>query len=218
MTPFSTRDPRLNQLWHHPKTELQDTEWHGPFENLPDGGLLTMVNVEGDIQAFASADEGKTWQPRARIAKEGMPFRIRDGNGDTLLLRTEAGVMLCAFLDTADEKISWDQKRREPLPDNKRWAWLARSFDDGKTWLEASLVQKGYCGALRDILQLPTGELVLVGQDVANKPGQDFTTSHVRNGNRDRRLAIYVLEPLLTHLSKRTNRNGKRHHPIGYAT
>jgi sialidase-1 len=171
-------DPRLNQLWHHPETALQDTKWHGPFMNKADGSLLTMVNVTGGIQAFASADEGKTWQPQGRIVKQDMPFRIRDGNGDTLLLRTKSGVTLCAFLNIADEKISWDQKRREPLPDNKRWTWLARSHDDGKTWPEVSLIQEGYCGALRDILQLSTGELVLVGQDVANNPGRNFSMTY----------------------------------------
>jgi hypothetical protein len=171
-------DPDINKLWHHPKTELQDTKWHGPFMNLPDDGLLTVVNVDGGIQAFASADDGKTWQPRGRIAKAGMPFRIRDGNGDILLLKTKSGVTLCPFLNIADEKISWDQKRREPLPDNKRWTWLARSYDDGKTWPEVTLLQKGYCGALRDMIQLSTGEIVLVEQDVANNPGRNYSLTY----------------------------------------
>lgn len=171
-------DPATLKLWSHPKTELQDTKWHGPFMNLPDGGLLTVVNVEGGIQAFASADDGKTWQPQGRIAKEGMPFRIRDGNGDILLLRTKSGVTLCPFLNIADEKISWDQKRREPLPDNKRWTWLARSFDDGKTWPEVTLLQEGYCGALRDMVQLSTGEIVLVEQDTVPNPGRNLSFTY----------------------------------------
>jgi hypothetical protein len=171
-------DPVINKLWHHPRTELQDTPWHGPFANLPDGGLLTVVNVADGVQAFGSGDDGKTWQPRGRIVHPDTSFRIRDLNGDTLLLRTRSGVMLCAFLNIADEKISWDKERQEPKDDMKRWTWLARSYDDGRTWPEVALIQQGFNGALRDMIQLTTGEIVLVGQDMVRNPGRNLSFTY----------------------------------------
>ncbi|MEW6359596.1 MAG: sialidase family protein [Planctomycetota bacterium] len=171
--------PGYWDLWFDPRCCPVQSEWRGPFVNLPDDSVLTVVNSDGGVRAFASKDDGKTWQPRGFIKKEGQTFKIRDGNGDTLLLRTRSGVLLCAFLNIFDEKISWDYQKQEPLPDMKRFTWLARSFDDGATWPEVEIVQKGYCGALRDMIQTSTGEIALVGQDVANNPGRSLSFTHV---------------------------------------
>ncbi len=170
--------PGMYSLWYHPKTELQDTQWHGPFVNLSQKTVLTVVNVEGGIQAFASEDDGKIWTPRGRIETEDMRFRIRDMNADTLLLKTRAGTLLCVFLNIANEKISWDYERQEPLPDMKRFTWIARSDDDGRTWRDVCILQRGYCGALRDMIELTTGELVLVEQDAANNPGRHVSLTY----------------------------------------
>ena len=170
--------PGMYSLWHHPKTELQNTQWHGPFVNLSEEAVLTVVNVEDGIQAFVSDDDGKSWAPRGKIEVEGTRFGVRDMNADTLLLKTRAGTLLCVFLNIANEKISWDYKRQEPLPDMKRFTWIARSDDDGRTWRDVRILQRGYCGALRDMIELTTGELVLVEQDAANNPGRHLSLTY----------------------------------------
>ncbi|MBT3373972.1 MAG: exo-alpha-sialidase [Lentisphaerae bacterium] len=165
-------------VWHHPKARKQDTKWMGPFVNLPQDEILTVVNVDGGIRAFVSRDDGANWQPAGRIVNDQVRFGIRDGNADTLLLRTTKGTLLCAFLNIFDEKISWNRERQEPNDDMKRYTWLARSFDDGRTWSEVTLIQKGFCGALRDMIQLSTGELVLVGQDMVRNPGRNLSFTY----------------------------------------
>lgn len=168
-------------VWFNPKvTPVHgDPKWHGPFLHLPESQLLTVVNHEGGIRAFVSADDGKTWQPSGAITKEDQVFEIRDGNEDILLLRTPKRTILAVFLNIADQKISWDRERQEPNEGMKRYTWCARSLDDGVTWQDVQIVQRGYCGALRDVIQASTGEVVLVGQDVARNPGRNVSYTYV---------------------------------------
>ena len=174
-----TYDPGSYSLWHHPKTQLQNTSWHGPFLNLSEETILTVVNVEGGIRAFASNDDGESWSERGKIQVPDTTFRIRDFNADTLLLKTRQGTVLCVFLNIANEKISWDYERQEPLPDMKRFTWIARSDDGGRSWHDVHILQRGYCGALRDMIELSTSELVLVEQNVANDPGRNVSLTYV---------------------------------------
>ena len=44
--------------------------------------------------------------------------------------------------------------------------YVSRSIDDGKTWSEPLMIQEGWCGAIRSMIQLKSGRLVLVGQKV----------------------------------------------------
>ena len=172
-------EPGTHSLWHHPKTQLQNTKWHGPFLNLSETTILTVVNIEGGIAAFTSEDDGKSWSQRGKIKSPGTTFGIRDLNADTLLLKTRKGTVLCVFLNIAGEKISWDYERQEPLPDMKRFTWIARSDDGGHSWNDVRILQRGYCGALRDMIELSTGELVLVEQNVANNPGRNLSLTYV---------------------------------------
>jgi len=172
-------EPGYWELWFDSRCKPVTTEWHGPFVNLPDNSLLTVVNSEDGIRAFVSRDDGKTWEPRGWVKKEGQGFKIRNGNGDTILHRTRNGTLHLLFLNIFDENISWDREKQEPRDDIKRYTWAARSSDDGKTWQDVRIIQKGYSGALRDVIELTTGELVLVNQDVAHNPGRNVSYTYV---------------------------------------
>ena len=172
-------DDRTWGVWFHPKVMPLDTKWHGPFVNLPGGRILAIVNHQGKVRAFESKDDGKTWEPRGAITKEGETFRIRDGNADTALLRTRKGSLVVVFLNIHGQKVSWDYQVNEPKDDIKRWTWSARSLDEGKTWEGVQIVQKGYAGALRDIIETTTGDIVVANQDVARKPGRHVSYTYV---------------------------------------
>jgi len=172
-------DDRTWGVWFHPKVAPFDTKWHGPFVNLPGDRILTIVNHGGQVRGFESKDDGKTWEPRGAITREGETFRIRDGNADTALLRTRKGTLVVVFLNIHGQRVSWDYKLNEPKDDIERWTWSARSLDEGKTWLDVQVVQKGYAGALRDIIETSTGEIVVANQNVARKPGRHVSYTYV---------------------------------------
>lgn len=168
-------------VWFHPGVTPIDTSWRGPFLNIPGGRILTVVNHEGGVQAFTSEDEGKTWEAVGRIIKEGQGLEIRDGNADTLLLRTTSGTIVLVFLNIFDQKWrgAWDYERQEPKDDMKRWTWAARSVDNGRSWQDVQVIQEGYAGALRDILQTSSGEIVVANQNVARNPGRHISYTYV---------------------------------------
>jgi len=165
-------------VWFHPQVKQMKTAWHGPFVTLPGDRLLTLVNHEGQVRAFVSADDGVTWDERGAVTREGQLFEIRNGNADTALLRTRDGTILVVFLNLADEKISWDYEANEPKDDIKRFTWSARSEDEGRTWQDVQVVQKGYAGALRDIIQTRSGDVVVANQDTARDPGRHVSYTY----------------------------------------
>ena len=58
-------------VWRHPQSVPMKTKWHGPFVNLPEDRVLTLVNHEGHVRAFVSEDDGSTWQPRGVVRERG---------------------------------------------------------------------------------------------------------------------------------------------------
>ena len=166
-------------VWFHAKARPWPTGWHGPFVNLLDDVVLTLVNHDGEVRAFATADDGKTWEPRGTIAGGDQRFEIRNGNADTALLRTRSGVLVVVFLNISGQRVSWDYEKQQPKDDIKRYTWSARSLDDGRTWQDLQVVQRGYAGALRDIIQTRTGEIVVANQNVARNPGRHVSYTYV---------------------------------------
>ena len=54
---------------------------------------------------------------------------------------------------------------------------VSRSTDDGKTWSEPLMIQERWCGAIRSLIQLKSGRLVLVAQKVI--PWRHVTLTYV---------------------------------------
>jgi len=166
-------------VWFHPKVTPVKSKWHGPFINLPGDRILTVVNSKGGVRGYISKDDAETWEPGEPVRKEGETFKIRDGNADTLPLRTTQGTVVLVFLNIHGQRVSWDYKKQEPKDDIRRYTWAARSSDDGKTWQDVQIMQKGYAGALRDIIETSTGEIVVANQNVARDPGRHITYCYV---------------------------------------
>jgi len=57
-------------VWFHPQVTPVDTLWRGPFLNVPDDRVLTVVNHEGGVQAFVSEDDGKMWTEPVIVVRE----------------------------------------------------------------------------------------------------------------------------------------------------
>ena len=158
------------ERWTHSLAKPMPTDKMGPFIRLSNGSILTVHNTE----TLISTDEGKTWVSRP-LFKEGQNFKV---SNERALLRTRKGTVVLVFLNLGELKWGWDNAKNEPIEGIQANVWVARSFDDGQTWPELKLVQKGYCGAVRDIIQTRDDHLVFVAQDVFTKLARHITQTY----------------------------------------
>ncbi|MCX7824106.1 MAG: glycoside hydrolase, partial [Verrucomicrobiae bacterium] len=154
----------------HPKCEPLPAAHLGPFARRGDGAVLAV----DDGRVLVCKDGGKTWEPRALFAAP-QRFQCRS---ERALLRTRDGVMVLAFLNAKEMVFHWDQKKGGPQPGCRLPVYVTRSSDDGETWEEPRKIQDGWCGALRTMIQLRSGRLVLGCQAAVSDPGRHVCFSY----------------------------------------
>ncbi|NLX98530.1 MAG: hypothetical protein GXY83_20415 [Rhodopirellula sp.] len=154
-----------------PRCQPLATSLLGPLVTLGDGNILAV----DDQRVMVSEDGGETWSPRP-LFQDTEKHSCR---GERALLRTRDGVLILAFLNTPEQVFRWDQSKGGPLADCRLPVYVTRSVDDGKTWEEPLKIQEGYCGALRTIIQLRSGRVVLGSQVAVSDPGRHVSFSYV---------------------------------------
>lgn len=142
----------------------------GPFVRVGDGAIWGME----ERGALISHDEGKGWAFREIF--DQVRFQSRK---ERALLRTREGVLLYAFLNERERVFKWDDQKGGPQEGCRLPVYVARSADDGKTWSPPVLLQDGWCGAVRQMIQLRTGRVVLVSQQARANPGRHITLIYV---------------------------------------
>ena len=148
----------------HPKVERLSTSLLGPFVTLADGSVLAV----DASRVMVSGDGGETWK-EGKLFEDPEKFACR---GERTALVTKGGTLVVAFMNTKELVFKWDQAKGGPQPGCRLPVYVVRSTDEGKTWGEPILVQEGYCGALRTMIQLKSGRLVLGCQDARRDPGR----------------------------------------------
>jgi hypothetical protein len=143
----------------------------GPFVTLGDGSVL----ASDAQQVHVSADEGRTWQARP-LFQEPDKFL---GRGEGALLRTREGVVVHVFLNGKEQALRWDQAKGGPQEDCRLPVYVTRSLDEGRTWETPQLLQEGWCGAIRQMIQLRSGRIVLVSQKAVRDPGRHVSLTYV---------------------------------------
>ena len=142
----------------------------GPFVRAGDGAIWGM----NETGALVSRDEGKTWAAHAMF--DAARFLTRP---ERALLRTKEGVVLYAFLNERELAMKWDDAKGGPQEGCRLPVYVARSDDDGQTWSPPVLLQDGWCGAVRQLIQLSSGRIVLVSQLAKANPGRHVTILYV---------------------------------------
>ncbi len=141
----------------------------GPFVRTDDGAIWG-VEAKG---ALVSRDEGRTWEPRAIF--DSARFESRP---ERALLRTREGVLLHAFLNERERVFKWDEARGGPQEGCRLPVYVVRSEDGGRAWSGPLLLQDGWCGAVRQMIQLRSGRVLLVCQQAAANPGRHVTITY----------------------------------------
>ena len=147
-----------------PRCEPLPAKHLGPFAKRGDGSVLA---VDDSRVWFCQAD-GRTWESRPLFTDPNR-YQCRS---ERALLRTRDGVLVLAFLNQKEMVLRWDQRQGGPQPECRLPVYVTRSADDGETWEEPRRGQEGWCGALRTMIQLPSGRLVLGCQLAVTNPGR----------------------------------------------
>ncbi len=155
-----------------PRVGSMPTERMGPFVRLKDGAILT---IDGTA-AFVSRDEGRTWSAPIPMFSGDPGVEI---SNERALMRTREGTVVAAFMNLKTRsKGFWDAKAKDVVPDVRLDVWTVRSLDEGRTWSDAKIVQRGYSGAVRALVQAANGDIVLATQDVVRNPARHATTAY----------------------------------------
>ncbi|HUT91172.1 MAG TPA: exo-alpha-sialidase [Thermoguttaceae bacterium] len=155
----------------HPKCQPLPSSLLGPFVKLADGSVLAVD--EGRV--MVSGDGGESWE-EGKLFGEPEKFACR---AERAVVRTRDGTLIVAFMNTKELVFRWDQDKGGPQPGCRLPVYVVRSTDEGQTWGEPILVQEGYCGALRTMIQLRSGRLVLGCQDARKDPGHHICCTYV---------------------------------------
>ncbi len=148
----------------HPKCRPAPDLPLGPFVKLGDGSVLAADRTG----VLASSDEGRSWQAR-RLFADPKKYECRP---ERAMLRARDGTILLAFLNQKEMAFRWDQAKGGPQPGCRLPVYVVRSTDEGRTWLAPQRIQDDYCGALRTMIQLRSGRIVLGSQKAAAEPGR----------------------------------------------
>jgi len=155
-----------------PKGEKLVSRHMGPYVNLADGSVLAV----GSSEAMISSDEGKTWKSYPLFA-DTKEFLARP---ERALIRTRNGTIVMGFLNEREiTRGKWAVNDKEALSKFYLPTYVTRSLDEGKTWEPPQKIQDGWCGAIRSLIQLKSGRLVLAGQDLVFDPGRHVVMTYV---------------------------------------
>ena len=158
--------------WIHPKCQHLPADHMGPFVTLADGNVLAVSAIE----ALVSKDDGKTWEGTPLFA-DPQKFEARP---ERALIRTSNGVIVMVLLNQKEiHPGKWETNNRKALAEYFLPTYVTRSLDDGKTWETPQKIQDGWCGAIRSLIQLKSGRLVLAGQNLAFDPGRHVVMSYI---------------------------------------
>jgi len=142
---------------------------------LPDGTLACVYMVMGErVESIRSADGGRTWsEPRVEFQMNGK----RSHHACRVLVDDKGELHLFFVVHATDEEKQ--QRDRQRALD----VWYNCTIGGGATWGEARRIFVGYVGALRGVMQMPTGRIVLAfavwnGSEPRPRSGPDNTGSH----------------------------------------
>ncbi|NUQ64261.1 MAG: exo-alpha-sialidase [Pirellulales bacterium] len=140
-----------NPIRIHPKAEACPSKFSGPFVHIPNGGILTLSAAE----AHASFDKGKTWESYPAIPAATFAF------GDLSIDRTKDGVIVAIFCNQKEVRSGAKGWGKGTPAEWQIPVYSIRSTDNGKTWSAPLAIQRDWVGALRAMVVLQSGRIVI---------------------------------------------------------
>lgn len=135
----------------HTKAESCPVSFTKPIIAIANDGILTLQETE----VKTSFDRGKTWTSKPAVPADKFSFA-----GDLSLVRTSDGTIVCVFCNGKETKSGGKWGEGKPSD----WVMPVYSIfskDNGATWSEPLLIQRDWVGALRAMVVLKSGRIVL---------------------------------------------------------
>ncbi len=155
-----------------PLEELPKSFPIGPFTNLKDGSILTIV----ERQALISSDGGKTWEKHDMFRDK--KFKLYQEHSAVCL---DDGTIVVMFINIGEQKYSWDVQKNRPNPENRLPTYCVRSHDNGRTWDDPILVDDTYSGCQRGMILTRSGTLVAMVQRLNYEEGRNYSQPYWSN-------------------------------------
>ncbi|MDF1745328.1 MAG: sialidase family protein [Gimesia sp.] len=161
----------LQAEWNHPQTKKLPQQHLGPFLKLSNGSLL----APDAKQVLISKDTGKTWDARPLYKH---PEKFLTSN-ERALIKTRKGTLILSYMNLAERKFNWNDKKGGPQPDCYLPVYISRSTDQGQTWLAPQILQDhSWCGAVRSIIQTKSGRVIVVVSKAIANPGRHVMVTY----------------------------------------
>lgn len=136
----------------------------GPFVSLDNGDLLTVE----DTQCLISSDQGKTWTGYDMF-EDPDKFQI---SNERAIMKTSTGVIILAFMNLR-ERRNWNwQPEISDSPGAILPTYAIRSLDGGKTWQDAQKLHQEHAGAVRDMIETRSGNIIFTSMMMRHNPGR----------------------------------------------
>ncbi len=158
-----------NGIWIPENVEELEHMKLGPLVRLADGNILT---VEG-TNSLISNDEGQTWKA----------YPVFDGSDnlaistERALIRTRSDVIILAFMNRKEAVWNW-QEDIQDAPNAFRPTYAIRSIDGGKTWQDLQKLHNEWTGAIRDMIETRSGNVVFTSMMLRHNPGHHTTLTY----------------------------------------
>jgi hypothetical protein len=139
---------------------------------FPDGSLVVyFMERNSHVASIQSLDNGLTWSdPKVEFAVYG-----ETGYACRSLLDHNGKVHIW-FVQRGEENLQLPGKRHLDI-------WHSHTINGRSSWSEAHLVWKGYCGAIRGVLQMENGRIVVPfgawkngSENLPKNTGNNYTT------------------------------------------
>lgn len=135
----------------------------GPFVKLKDGSLLTV----DDTVCLISNDGGKNWTSY-QIFDNPDKFQISQ---ERALINTTGNVVILAFMNLKERgNWNWDTEISDS-PGARLPTYTIRSVDGGKTWTDLQKLHNEWTGAIRDMIETQSGNIVFTSMMMKHNPG-----------------------------------------------
>ncbi|MGB0580203.1 MAG: exo-alpha-sialidase [Limisphaerales bacterium] len=164
----------VQAAWLDQRLTALPTDKLGPFAHTSDGAVIA---IDGEA-TFVSRDDGKTWSD-PRPLKGALEKGIKVSR-ERALLRTKDGSLIAAFMNLNERKWTWDNKLHD-APGAKLPTWAMRSTDDGKTWGHVQKLHENWSGAVRDMIQTKSGQIIFTAMKMMNNPGRHTVLTYSSN-------------------------------------
>jgi sialidase-1 len=156
-------------IWLHPKAAPLDVPM-GPFVRLGANHFLTV----DEHHALVSRDNGKTWK-KHRLFEDNSKHVVRP---ERALIRTRDGTIILAFMNDAERDWRWDSSIGDAREGTRLPTWAIRSLDDGETWQDLQMLHPEWTGAIRNMIQTPSGAIVFTSMMLLHNPGRHATVTY----------------------------------------